>query len=121
MSDNGDRHPWQKVLWMTLIGVLLVIGLRAISKDRDSHAHYSEPSVAPRKEFRETNAGYSESFFKHSPENIFPCGEVFTWKGNWMPKGYEATLMQGSGATTDIFKTLGEAEQFLFSAGCPGK
>src|SRR5580658_8044382 len=39
MSVHGDMRPWQKVFWMILIGVLLVIELRAISKDRaDSDA-----------------------------------------------------------------------------------
>jgi hypothetical protein len=39
MSVHGKMRPWQKVFWMILIGVLLVIELRAISKDRaDSDA-----------------------------------------------------------------------------------
>lgn len=34
MSIHGDMRPWQKVSWMVHIGNLLVIELRAISKDR---------------------------------------------------------------------------------------
>ncbi len=34
MSIHVDMRGWQKALWMLLIGVLLVIELRAISKDR---------------------------------------------------------------------------------------
>ena len=34
MSIHGDMRGWQKAVWMLLIGLLLIVELRAISKDR---------------------------------------------------------------------------------------
>jgi len=34
MSIHGDMRPWQKVVWMSIIGVLLVVEIRAIRHDR---------------------------------------------------------------------------------------
>jgi hypothetical protein len=38
MSVHGEMRPWHKVVWMLLIGALLVVEFRAITKDRADFA-----------------------------------------------------------------------------------
>ena len=50
MSVHGDMRPWQKAVWMLLIGAFLVLEFRAIDKDR---AEYTAAEKVRRTEERE--------------------------------------------------------------------
>jgi len=102
-----------------LIFVVLACTLPSIMRDSVQKNPYAAPRYPASKTFVEDNVEYVEYFYSSGEFQIMWCGSVEKWKGDWMPKGYEAQLTFGSDRTTHDFRTLGEAEQFLFSHGCP--
>lgn len=58
MSVHGEMRGWQKAIWMALIGSLLLIELRAISKDRaDNSATQASFFAAQQQGFSTTASG----------------------------------------------------------------
>jgi hypothetical protein len=63
MSVHGDMRGWQKAIWMGLIGLLLIIELRAISKDRtDSDTKASAALAAQDSKFQAIRDTQDEDF-----------------------------------------------------------
>jgi len=59
MSIHGDMRPWQKAVWMLLIGACLVVEFRAITKDR---ADYADAEERRRKDAEATRHGENDRF-----------------------------------------------------------
>ena len=70
MSIHGDMRGWQKAIWMVLIGLLLVIELRTISKDRaDSDRKALSDRAEQDKNFKNIRTAQDDDF-RHTADGL---------------------------------------------------
>jgi hypothetical protein len=120
-----------------LIVIAAIVALQGMMIATMHTRHYSgsayvEPHYPARKEFAQ-DVHKTETYTTTTYwERLYPAGGIESWLGcgtvyqeKWVPKlhdnkeGYTSLLNTGSGYESRDFSTLAEAEQFLFSRGCP--
>lgn len=103
MSIHGDMRGWQKAIWMALIGCLLIVELKSISKDRaDSDARAAQDHTEQEERFKKIRDA-QDAEFKETASGL-----------NSAIAGIESTLAQ-----THPHAEVHFSQAMSFSGGLP--